>query len=89
MPEPRRFAVSVPVVLELRVESTMHPDDTLAAIIAAFQDGADPFLGATLIVQRSFKIVPRLEFVHAKTRGAELITGIAAFRPTLREDGGG
>ena len=82
-----RFRASVPVVLELEVESTTTPADTLAIVAAAFARAAktDPLLGANVKVQSSFTVFPQTEIVIARTRGAELITGIRALRPTLVE----
>jgi len=80
-----RYRVSVPVVLDLEVESTIGPAETLAAVVTAFQRDDDPLLGANVKVQRSIPVAPRLEIVIARTRGAELITGVRAFRPTLTE----
>ena len=81
-----RFRASVPVVLELEVESTMPAADTLVAVANAFRPGEpDPLLSATVKLQSSFRVYPHVEAVIARTRGAELITGIRALRPTLVE----
>jgi len=80
------FRATVPVVLELEVESTLDASDTLVAVMAAFRPGVpDPLLGANVKVQSSFTVLPQIEVVIARTRGAELITGIRALRPTLVE----
>ena len=81
-----RFRASVPVVLELEVESTLPMADTIVLVAAAFRAGEpDPLLGANVKMQSSFTVFPQTEIVIARTRGAELINGIRALRPTLVE----
>jgi len=63
MPTTRHYRASVPVTLHLEVLSSTGPEETLAAITAAFQRGDDPLLGANVKVQEKFRVASRLDLV--------------------------
>jgi len=77
----RLYRATVPVMLELEVHSTMAPEETIAALGAAFAPGQpDPLLGANVKLMDRFKLFPQVELAIARTRGA-VLTG----RVTLEE----
>jgi len=67
----RTYRVSIPVTLDLEVESTLDEETTLAAVMDAFAPGrADPLLGTIVRSVPNRARTLSANFVMARTCGA-------------------
>ena len=67
----RTYHVSIPVMLDLEVESTLDEEATLAAVMDAFAPGRDdPLLGTMVRSVPDRARTLTANFVMARTRGA-------------------
>ena len=68
----KRYTAEVPVILTLQVESSMDPEQTIAALMSQFEGDTDPLLGTNLKYWPGGRHYHGSDFMMARTRGAKL-----------------
>jgi len=67
----KTYTAEVPVILTLEVESSMDPEQTIAALMETFEAKTDPLLGTNLKYWPGAQALKQ-GFMIARTRGAKL-----------------